>query len=122
MLYQVEFTGQKLPTVLAQFWEENPVSDDIRDFTVVLVEGTLRNIKEIDGMIESSSTNWKLSRMASVDRNLLRQATFELRYLDDIPHSVTLNESVEIAKKFGTEESSSFINGILDKIAKAKKT
>lgn len=103
------------------FWKSHPSSGEIQDFTYHLVEGTLRNEKEIDGVIEGSSTNWKLSRMASVDRNLLRLAAYELLFLQDIPHSVTINEAVEIAKKFGTEDSPGFINGVLDKIAKERK-
>ena len=121
VLYQLECSGQKLKEILSHYWEENPVPDEVRQFSEKLLEGTLRNLKELDMLIESVSTNWKLSRMASVDRNLLRQAAFELVYLEDIPSSVTINEAVEIAKKFGTEESASFINGILDKIAKDKK-
>ena len=121
VLYQLECSGQKLKEILSHYWEENPVPDEVCQFSEKLLEGTLRNLKELDMLIESVSTNWKLSRMASVDRNLLRQAAFELVYLEDIPSSVTINEAVEIAKKFGTEESASFINGILDKIAKDKK-
>lgn len=121
ILFQVEFSKQTLKDVLAQFWKENPAGAEVQGFAVRLVEGCVRNLKEVDTLIETSSTNWKLSRMATVDRNLLRQATFELLYLEGIPSSVTINEAVEIAKKFGTEESSSFINGILDKIAKEKK-
>lgn len=121
ILFQQEFTRQPLKEVVDIFWRENSVPDDVREFTNSLVEGTLRNLKEIDHLIEEASTNWKMSRMASVDRNLLREATYELIYMDDIPPSVTINEAVEIAKKFGTEESSSFINGILDKIGKEKR-
>ena len=120
ILFEIEFSHEKLKQALEVFWNENEASPEIKSFTEDLVSGTLRNASEIDAMIEGSSTNWKLSRMASVDRNLLRQATYELLYLKDIPASVTINEAVEIAKKFGTEESSSFINGILDKIAKEK--
>ncbi|MBI2339418.1 MAG: transcription antitermination factor NusB [Deltaproteobacteria bacterium] len=120
ILFQIEFAGGKPNEVLNQFWKENAASEEVRVFTEELVFGAVRNQKEIDGLVEAHSTNWKLSRMASVDRNLLRQATFELRYCDAIPASVTINEAVEIAKKYGTEESSAFINGILDKIAKEK--
>lgn len=117
VLFQVEFAKQKLKEVWDHFWKENPSEPEVCDFAQLLVEGTLRNLTELDAIIEGTSTNWKLSRMAAVDRNLLRQATFELLYLQDIPSSVTINEAVEIAKKYGTEESSSFINGILDKIS-----
>lgn len=115
ILYQKEFSGQTLKEILAHFWVDHPTED--KSFTETLVEGTLRNLLEIDGLIEKASTNWKMTRMASVDRNLLRMASFELIYLHEIPNSVTLNEAIEIAKLYGTEESSSFINGILDKIA-----
>ena len=71
----------------------------------------------IDVMIQKASTNWKLERMAVVDRNILRIATYELRHLPDIPPKVSMNEAIEIAKRYGTGDSSSFINGILDKIS-----
>lgn len=120
ILFQIDFHGQKLHDVLDQFWHEQHESDELREFTQELVTGTLRNLQEIDAVLEKSSTNWKLSRMNAVDRNALRMAVFELLYLVDIPHSVTINESVEIVRKFGTEESSSFINGILDNISKSR--
>lgn len=118
ILFEIEFSHEKLKQAVEQFWKENQATSEIATFAEELVSGTLRNAHEIDALIEGSSTNWKISRMASVDRNLLRQATYELLYLKDIPASVTINEAVEIAKKFGTVESSSFINGILDKISK----
>ncbi len=120
LLFQVEFSHQPPLDIVKLFWEENHHSEEVRLFSDELFLGTMRNLKEIDFLIESCSTNWKLSRMASVDRNILRMAAFELIYLEGIPSSVTINEAVEIAKKYGTEESPSFINGILDKIAKEK--
>ncbi|EKD42191.1 MAG: hypothetical protein ACD_73C00279G0010, partial [uncultured bacterium] len=120
ILFQMEVAKQKLKDVLTHFWEEIPAIDEVKEFTQNLVEGTLRNVTEIDHALESSSTNWKLSRMAVVDRNLLRQSTYELLYCEDIPHSVTINEAVEVAKKFGTDDSAAFINGVLDKIARQK--
>lgn len=120
ILFQVEFTGQPLSEVFPLFWLENNVSDEVKVFTEELCSGVYRNLKEIDSVVESHSTNWKVSRMAGVDRNILRLAVYELLYLEGIPSSVTINEAVEIAKKYGTEESSSFINGILDHIAKEK--
>lgn len=120
LLFQIEFSRQPLHAVLETFWKENPADTEVMQFADELVSGTLRNLKEIDRLIEDCSTNWKLSRMASVDRNLLQQAAFEIVYRKDIPGSVTINEAVEIAKRYGSEESPSFINGILDKIAKEK--
>ncbi len=127
LLFQIEFTSQGagesplpesgLPKILPAYWDENDVSEEIRQFTEELCAGALKNLAQIDASLESHSTNWKLSRMASVDRNLLRLATFELLFEKEIPASVTINEALEISKKYGNEESASFINGILDKIA-----
>ncbi|KAB2842262.1 transcription antitermination factor NusB [bacterium] len=95
--------------------------EEVRDFTRQITEGVSNNVHEIDRLIEGHSTHWKVSRMASVDRNILRMAVFELLYCQDIPASVTINEAIEIAKKYGTEESGAFVNGILDHIAKELK-
>lgn len=95
---------------------------DVQEFCEMLMEGVTHNVREIDQLIESHSTHWKVSRMAAVDRNILRIAVFELLYCEDIPPSVSINEAIEIGKKFGTEESGSFINGVLDHIAKVLKT
>jgi len=95
--------------------------DEIKEFTSQITEGVWSNVHEIDRLIEMHSTHWKISRMALVDRNILRMAVFELLYCPDIPASVTINEAIEIAKKYGTEESGSFVNGVLDHIAKELK-
>ncbi len=120
VLFEVDYASQEINEALRLYWLDHEEPEDIRQFTEELCRGTLRNLKEIDGVIESSSTNWKLSRMAAVDRNLLRVSAYELLYIKEIPPSVTINEAVEIAKKFGTEESPGFVNGLLDKIAKEK--
>lgn len=118
ILFQIEYTGQHLREIFDFYVKEHQLGEEVVGFLKLLLEGALRNIQEIDHFIEASSTNWKLSRMAAVDRNMLRLATFELIYCHDIPSSVTINEAVEIVKKYGTEESASFVNGVLDKIAK----
>ncbi len=112
------FGTQALKQALAYYWSNNLVAPDVREFAEYLCYGTLEKLVEIDNLIETHSTNWKMSRMAGVDRTILRLATFELMNAVNIPSSVTLNEAVEIAKKYGTDESHSFINGILDKVAK----
>lgn len=129
LLYEAEFSGHDFPRILGVFAqdparllgdaaESAQTLDEIKHFTVQIVEGTWKNLHEIDRLIEGHSTHWKISRMALVDRNILRMAVFELIGCPDIPASVTLNEAIEIAKKFGTEESGAFINGVLDHIAK----
>lgn len=89
------------------------------DFAVLLSSGTCQHIEAIDLLIEKYSENWKLSRISKIDRNILRLAIYEMVYLRTIPPPVTINEAIEIAKKFGAEDSSSFINGMLDKIKTA---
>jgi N utilization substance protein B len=116
LLYEMEMKGSDPKSVLERAHEE--ISDEGRTFAADLLEGTFRNKKEIDDLIERHSLHWKLARMAVVDRNILRLAVYELLYLHDVPTSVVLNEAIEIAKKFGTEDSGAFINGILDKVAK----
>ena len=93
----------------------NP-TDNVRSFFEIIVEGVIKYKSDIDTAISSNSKNWKLSRMSSVDRNILRIAVFELLYCKDIPAKVTINEAIDIGKKFGTGESGAFINGILDSI------
>jgi len=80
------------------------------------VEGVLQHKDEIDQFIERFSNNWKISRMSRVDRNIMRIAVFEILYCDDIPFKVSINEAVDLGKRYGTEESGAFINGILDSI------
>ncbi len=117
ILYEMEMKDTPPKAVFDLFWKHEDISEEVRQFTIELVEGVYRNRREIDQVIEEHSLHWKLPRMAVVDRNILRLGVYELLYLHDIPTSVTLNEAIEIAKKFGTEDSGAFINGILDNIA-----
>ncbi|MCK4533482.1 transcription antitermination factor NusB [bacterium] len=91
-------------------------SPKILRFVNKLVEGTVENIVKIDVLITKYADNWELERMAAVDRNILRSASYEIIYLTEIPISVIINEAVELAKKYSTAESGKFINGILDKL------
>lgn len=116
VLYRLDLDPGDPKKVLALHWENFQPSEQAREFCTRLVEGVLQNSKEIDRLIEEHSENWTLKRMAVVDRNILRMAAFELRYCPDIPFKVTLNEAVELAKKFGTDDSGAFINGILDRV------
>ncbi len=89
------------------------------DFALRLVEGVRTNLAALDALLEEHSHNWRLDRMARVDRNVLRLGVYELQHCADIPRKVTINEAIELAKKFGNEESASFINGLLDRVAVA---
>jgi len=87
-------------------------------FATGIAQGVERERDNLDGRIEACSTNWRMSRMPHVDRNILRLAAYELLFLDDVPAHVTINEAIELAKKFGTAESRGFVNGILDRLAR----
>lgn len=120
ILFQVELTGSPFnDQVLKDFWEENNEDGEVKDFTAQIVRSTLNHVGEIDEIIKKAAEHWSVERMAVIDRNILRAATYELAYRKDIPSSVIMNEAIEIAKKYSTEESASFINGILDRIAQS---
>lgn len=116
VLYQRDITGQDGARGLAQLREHLRPEEGEVEFTDRLVQGVLDHGQEIDQVIEGHSENWRLGRMPAVDRNILRIATFELLYCEEIPPKVTLNEAIELGKRFGSDESASFINGILDRI------
>ena len=104
--------------MLREFWEGNEETEDVKAFTRDIVRDTLEHLDAIDKIIKKAAEHWSIERMAVIDRNILRAAAYELFYRTDIPHSVVINEAIEIAKKYSTQESASFINGILDKLAR----
>jgi transcription antitermination protein NusB len=104
-----------------RYCQNFPPSKKIEPFFGQIVEGVMAAVVKIDAVIESYSSNWKLSRISGVDRNIMRVAVYELLYCSDIPTKVSINEAVDVAKKYGTEESGAFINGVLDSIHLAKK-
>ena len=116
VLYQLEMGQEDPRATLALTFQHFRPQVKSQEFCSRLVEGVWQHREQIDRLIEENSEHWKLARMAAVDRNILRIATFELIACPDIPFKVTLNEAVELAKKFGSEDSGAFINGILDKI------
>lgn len=120
-LYQVDITGERGLDQLDFFWQnQEEVDSTVRGFAEVLIKGALANRDALDKKIDGFADNWELNRMAVVDRNILRLAAFELLFLEDIPPKVTINEAVEIAKRYGDVNSGRFINGILDKINKTE--
>lgn len=123
LLYQVDIRHEELDSIMGDFLETqlcDPGEWDpsIKDFAVTLAKGTRDNISIIDETISSYAQNWQLERMAMIDRNIMRMACYELLYVDDIPPKVSINEAVDLAKKYGDTESGKFVNGILDKIKK----
>ena len=117
MLYQYDISQQS-SGLFDGFWSDKVVQDDIREFANNIVDGVIKNLSMIDEKIRLSASHWSVDRMAVVDRNILRMAIFELLYIRDIPAKVTINEAIEIAKRYGVEESGSFVNGILDRVVK----
>jgi len=125
ILYQIEIlglTGDSPGETAEAFWKENRSEETtVKDFTNLIVTEVIKNRSLIDEEVAKTAINWKINRMDYIDRNILRMATFEIMFLEDIPPLVTINEAIELAKKYGTEESSRFINGVLHKIKEAHK-
>lgn len=119
ILFQLDLTGSEFnEDVWREYWEGNEEEDEeVKNFAYEIVKSTRENTDNIDKVIRKAAEHWSIDRMAVIDRNILRAATYELIYRKDIPPSVIINEALEIAKKYSTEGSAPFINGILDKIA-----
>jgi len=115
-LFQIEMNPDDSAENLEMFCEHFSVGKSVKPFFLRLVEGVKSFKDEIDPLIERFSDNWKMGRMSRVDRNVMRIAVYELLYCDDIPEKVSINEAIDIGKKFGTDDSGAFINGILDSI------
>ncbi len=118
LLYQIDSGSGDPEGALALFWEEVAADDEGVQFASTVVRGVAEHRERLDAIIEEHSINWKLHRMPCVDRNILRIAVFEFLHCDDIPPMVSINEAIEMGKRFSTGESGAFINGILDKISK----
>jgi N utilization substance protein B len=118
MLFQLEGSGVTANLAIDLFWRTNEDADpEGKLYADSIVRGVAENLDAIDKKIAAASQNWRLERMSRVDRNLLRLGSFELMFRSDVPRAVILDEAVELAKSFGTDESSGFVNGVLDRIA-----
>ena len=116
-LYQIDVAAEGIDDALGRFWKSfEPVERVVMDLAEVLVRGVAESRRAIDDTIERISTNWRLDRMAKVDRNVLRLAVYEL-LRTDVPVKVVINEAIELGKKFGSESSGAFVNGVLDRVA-----
>ncbi|HRZ86668.1 MAG TPA: transcription antitermination factor NusB [bacterium] len=117
-LYQHDFTGESGDDTLALFLREHEMDAETSAFCTGLIRGTIAKKSEIDAIITKYVDNWDISRIATVDLNVIRMAIYEMLNVADIPPIVSINEAVDIAKKYSTAESGKFVNGILDKIKK----
>jgi N utilization substance protein B len=118
MLYQHDLSGNTPDTIVSTFEDLQKSKPTTREFATRIFKGTVDNLSRIDEMIVQQADNWRLSRMAVVDRNIIRMSIYEFLNETDTPKLVIIDEAIEIAKKFGTQKSSQFINGILDGILK----
>jgi N utilization substance protein B len=116
-LYQIDVAAEGIDEALARFWRSfEPVEREVMTLAESLVRGVAQHRRIVDEEIERVSSNWRLDRMAKVDRNVLRLATYEL-LKTDVPVKVAINEAIELGKKYGSESTGAFVNGVLDKIA-----
>jgi len=116
ILFHMEFNPGDPDEIFDLVCENFNSSRSIRAFSKRLVRGVRENIEHLDKLIRQSSKNWRLERMSIVDRSILRLAAYEILFMEDIPYKVSIDEAVELGKKYGTEESGAFINGVLDNI------
>ncbi len=116
VLYQRELNRLGVEEALNLFWNNFEVLKGAMDFSARIIRGVEEHREDLDRIIEKYSSHWKIDRMAHVDRNILRIAIYELLYCNDIPPKVAINEAIDIGKKFGSEDSGAFINGVLDRV------
>ena len=119
-LYQIEINREDLESEITLFWAERFAEPGVREQATMLIRGTYENIREIDSLLAGYTKNWVLDRMAAVDRNILRLATYEMLMSRSAPPIVVINEAIDIAKKYSTPDSGAFVNGILDRIRKER--
>ena len=125
LLYQMDIVPPSdLDASIDLYWEEREATgpDEVRSYADAIVRGVVEHTGDIDDLITSHTHNWRLERIAAVDRNILRMAICEFLYQTDVPRAVVINEAIEIAKRYSTEESSQFINGVLDGIRRVLET
>jgi len=116
-LYQLEVTGDESGAALTHFWRQFSTSDSARDFAMTLVEGVRRERRRIDALLAEAAEHWRVSRLSKVDASVLRVAIYELLSCPDVPTRVSIDEAIEIARRFGTADSAAFVNGVLDRVA-----
>ena len=121
ILYQIHLTTEPVQPIINQFWQSQGIPIELRPFALKLVNGTTSNLETIDAELQATSQNWKLHRMPIVDLSILRIATYEILYINEIDAATSINEAVEIAKSYSTPNSPKFINGVLDTIWKKQK-
>ncbi len=118
ILFRLEFENKQIERTLNQYWKSKKASKEIKEYSTWLVKGIISDQAKIDNIIQKVSEHWRISRMALVDRNILRMAVFELVHEKNIAPAIIINEAIEIAKKYSGDEAATFVNGILDAVRK----
>jgi N utilization substance protein B len=118
LLYQLEMQKEDRETQINNAFEENDIQEADKEYILDVINGVFDNVSYIDSIIEKHSKGWKISRISRVDLSILRLSIYEIIFRNDIPYSVSINEAVELAKRYSSEDSGSFINGILSKVSK----
>jgi transcription antitermination protein NusB len=116
LLFQHEHNPKSAPAAVAELSQDRLPQQELRQFCLTLYEGVLLHQKALDEKLAAAAENWRVARMASVDRNVLRLGAYELLHMPETPAAVVCDEAVELARRFGTADSSAFVNGVLDRI------
>ncbi len=119
-LYCQELNPEERTESLEAFWDVRPIRAEARTFAEKLIDGVLEHETEIDEILTAKLENYRIERLAAVDRNILRLAIHEILHREDIPDAVSINEAIEIAKRFGSTESAGFVNGLLDSVRRSR--
>ena len=117
MMFALDATDNDVDQTISDYWRETPGDGEGKAYANELVKGATAVISELDARISAASANWRVERMTRVDRNVLRLCVYELLYCLDVPRAVALDEAVELAKRYGAEDSGAFVNGVLDQVA-----
>lgn len=120
LLYQLEIQKDDREEQIDYVLEENSLNDKDREYVTDVVEGVAKNLSHIDNIIEDHSKGWKIGRISKVDLSIMRLSIYEICFRNDIPYSVSVNEAVELAKKYSNEDAGAFVNGILSKVSKIR--
>lgn len=118
ILFQLDFSDSQPEKIIEEYWGYRKASEEVRQYSDWLLKGVMSHREEIDRVIQSVSKHWRISRMAVVDRNILRMAVFELLFEQNVAPAIVINEAIEIAKKYSNEEAATFVNGVLDAVRK----
>ena len=118
-LFGLEFTAYNWEEAIEKFWETHPARGSVRQYADTLIHGVMTRREELDGILDGALDRWSPERVGRIERNILRVALFEMRYGDNVPAKVAINEALEVVKQYGADDSAAFINAVLDRVKEA---